>query len=120
MSAAPQQSNLELVGTKLDIKGERKLDIAFWKSNSTNLIQRVWRGYKARERVYQIRLTLAAIVAQRYIRRVLAIKMRKWLKQQRCSTLVQAFLRKHIALLLADRMRKARVLAAKTLVALRL
>ena len=56
------QEQFELVGTKADMRYERKLELSFWKYESGNLITRAWRGYKARMLARFKRHTRASII----------------------------------------------------------
>jgi len=80
---------LEIVGRKVDPKYEKKLDVNYKKIQATKFAQRVYRGYRARQRVIMIRRTLAAIVVQKYARRRAAVKLKKHLKLQKCVIMVQ-------------------------------
>jgi len=59
---AQQNLNFELIGSKVNTKWERKLDISYWKYESAALITRAWKGYKGRMIARHKRETRAAIV----------------------------------------------------------
>ena len=65
---------LELVGTKIDTKVEKKIDLNYRKKLAALTIQRLWRGFKGRSKATHQRKTNASIIIQKHIRRCLARK----------------------------------------------
>jgi hypothetical protein len=69
---AKKGTNLELFGSKANIKEEKKLDKLYQKYMSVLFIQKIYRGHLARKRVLLMRMTISAVIYQKYTRRWLA------------------------------------------------
>jgi hypothetical protein len=64
----PLINQLCIVGEKVNIKYEKKLDQSFFKMQSAAFVNRVYRGYLGRKKARQLKFHDKAIFIQKYIR----------------------------------------------------
>jgi hypothetical protein len=89
--------NLEVTGQKINERNERKVQQLHLQSLASQVIQRRYRGYRARKVYAQMKMELVVIYLQSHFRMFLAKCAKMRLKQQKCSIVVQKILRRYLA-----------------------
>lgn len=65
-------TNIEVIAQKVNIKEEKGLDKLYIRYMSTLFIQKFYRGHMSRKRVHFIKMTISAVIFQKFARRWLA------------------------------------------------
>lgn len=90
-------NNFELQGTKLQLRGERRVQALYMQGLAARVIQRRYRGHRGRKVVMQLKLQLIVVYLQSYVRMFLAKAKKRRLLQAKYSVVVQKYLRRFLA-----------------------
>ncbi|CDW84976.1 protein monoglycylase ttll8 [Stylonychia lemnae] len=111
---------VDILGLKVDLRAEKKIDKHYQKVKSLSLIQRFYRGYLARNQCKIMLQNKASIQIQKYLRRNLAISQVLLMKKQKASLNIQRYLRQSIAKNFVKKLIAEKIFKAKSYVALML
>ena len=88
---------LELYGTKIQTRLEKKVQNLYTQDLAARIIQKRYRSYMAKKTVVRMKFELIVIYIQSYIRMFVAKNLKKKLLQERNSVIVQRHLRRYMA-----------------------
>ena len=89
--------NFELQGTKLQLRAERRVQALYVQVLAARVIQRRYRGHRARKEVMHTKLQLIVVYIQSYVRMFLAKEKKRRLLEAKYSVTVQKYLRRYLA-----------------------